>query len=112
MTIGKHLIIQITGIRDSVLLEKIEGCKQSLDTIIQECDLHVVAEVGYQFEPKGFTYAYVLSESHMTIHTYPEYGYAYMDIFCCNKEFSQKKAIECIKRVFQTESVNWELLHR
>ena len=112
MPVGKHLIMRISGIKDKKVLEFLEEGKPLLDHIVNACDLHVVGQVGHQFTPTGYTYIYLLSESHMSVHTYPEYGQIYMDIFCCNPEFSQKMAIQTVKEVFQTEIVDWDLIHR
>jgi S-adenosylmethionine decarboxylase len=111
MPVGKHLIVRANRV-PTHLLEVLETGKPLLEEIVRVCDLHVVNEVGHQFTPTGYTYLYLLSESHMSIHTYPEYGSFYMDIFCCNLNFNQKLALETVKRLFQTDIVEWDLLQR
>jgi S-adenosylmethionine decarboxylase len=78
--VGTHLIANLYGV-DASLLEKLEVGLPILEKIVTDLALTVVARAGYQFEPKGYTYAFVLSESHFTIHTYPEYGSCFIDIF-------------------------------
>jgi len=62
----------------------------------------VVQEVTHQFSPHGVSCVLVLSESHLAIHTWPEYGYVAVDLFTCEEavdgeemmklfEVSQKK---------------------
>lgn len=110
--IGTHMLINIRNIPDPTLFNTVTAVKPLLDIIIQKCDLHVVAEAGHQFEPFGATYVYVLSESHMSIHTYPEKNTAYMDIFCCNPNFDTEAAANIIKDVFQTQDVDFQTVHR
>ena len=110
--IGKHCLITIRNIPDERILERIETLKPLFDEIVQKCDLHVVSETGYQFEPVGATYVYVLSESHMSIHTYPENKSAYMDIFCCNLSFDQDAAYKIIKTFFKTDDLQTAAFYR
>jgi S-adenosylmethionine decarboxylase len=104
--IGKHCLITIRDIPNSSILERIETIKPLFAEIVNACDLHVVSEAGFQFEPIGATYVYVLSESHMSIHTYPENNSAYMDIFCCNLSLDENKAYEIIKKFFNTTNLD------
>lgn len=110
--IGKHCLITIRNVADPYVLERFETLKPLFDEIVQKCDLHVVSETGYQFEPIGATYVYVLSESHMSIHTYPENNSAYMDIFCCNLSFDQDTAYRIIRTFFKTEHLQTATFYR
>jgi S-adenosylmethionine decarboxylase len=55
--------------------------------IIDELDLHVVGTPQWhQFRgPGGWTGMYLLTESHLTIHTFPEYGVATLNLYCCRE---------------------------
>ena len=110
--VGVHMLITIRDVPDSTMLETVSAIKPILDTIVKKCYLHVVAEAGHQFEPYGATYVYVLSESHMSIHTYPEKRSAYMDIFCCNLGFDTSAACSLIKELFKTECVDVDVRMR
>lgn len=108
-SVGKHLLMTIRQIPDVSMLSTVERIKPLLDTIVQECNLHVVAESGHQFTPFGATYVYVLEESHMSIHTYPEKNTAYMDIFCCNLNFDTEKAVSVVRQLFDTSTVDYHV---
>lgn len=110
--IGTHMLINIKDIPNPNVFNTIEGIKPLLDVVIEKCDLHVVSEAGHQFSPFGATYVYVLSESHMSIHTYPEKNTAYMDIFCCNPKFDCAAAAKIIKDTFETNNVNYDVCYR
>ncbi len=55
-----------------------------IKNIIQENFLTVVWEKYFEFEKNSFTLAFLLAESHLTIHTWPEENYISIDIFVCN----------------------------
>ncbi len=99
--VGTHLILNLYGIDEPIpFLTDIRRGYQLLDEAIAHLDLHVVNKAGHQFIPGGYTIAYVLSESHLTIHTYPEHNSAYLDIFCCNPQFNPQEAIALLKSLF------------
>lgn len=52
---------------------------------VEKAGMHVLAISIVPFKPQGVSIAFILSESHLTIHTSPEQGYAAIDIFTCGK---------------------------
>jgi S-adenosylmethionine decarboxylase len=55
-----------------------------LDRIVSDMQLHVVATAVHVFGgPAGITAMYLLAESHLTIHTFPETGTATLNAYCC-----------------------------
>jgi S-adenosylmethionine decarboxylase proenzyme len=110
--VGVHLLVNLYDIEDEDLLSLIWKGRKVLNNIIEHLDLHIVGETGHQFEPYGYTIAYALSESHLTIHTYPEYSSAYLDIFCCNPIFNPNAAIQVLKEAFNSENETHMIIHR
>jgi S-adenosylmethionine decarboxylase len=111
-SVGIHLLVNVYNVPNSRKLEFLEQGRPLLDEIVRELRLHVVSETGHQFPPVGYTYAYVLSESHFTIHTYPEHQSCYIDIFCCNSEFPPARAVQLIKEAFDTQTVQYQVIRR
>ena len=54
-----------------------------LDELCQRYDFTVLHRVFHFFEPQGMTCVYVLSESHLSVHTWPEDNFVSIDLFCC-----------------------------
>lgn len=104
--VGRHGVFTIHGV-DPAILETIEPVKKRLWAIAQDCRLTVVAESGHQFAPTGATYVLVLAESHMSIHTYPENGRAYVDLFTCNLDFDMAEAVAALQAHFGPASIDW-----
>lgn len=112
--VGKHLIVNVYDVPDDtvVLLERMDAGRPLLDGVVHALDFHVVSQTGHAFEPVGWSYAYVLSESHFTIHTYPEHRSCYIDMFCCNSAFDPERAVALLREVFQTQAVESTVIHR
>ena len=110
--VGTHVLVNVYDVPHLELLTELEAGKPSLDAIVRELQFHVVAQTGHQFTPVGYSYAYVLSESHFTIHTYPEYQSCYIDMFCCNPAFDPGHAIQVIQQRFHTQNVRYHVIRR
>ena len=100
MTSGLHLIVDVFNITDVELLEKLEKVEPLMKRIIDVGKLTVVGEVNKQFEPIGVTMLYLLSESHLSIHTYPQKNYCAIDVYCCNLNLNVCDIIHTINDYF------------
>lgn len=81
---GSEWIIDAAGCAPEPLAS-IDALRRLCEAVIQLVDLHVVGEpVWHQFDgPGGVTGLYLLSESHLTCHTFPEFGHAAINLYCC-----------------------------
>ena len=104
----KHLIGQVNG----VCIETIDQLEPLMEQIADECSLTVVSRAFHQFDPVGVTGVLVLSESHFSVHTYPENDSVYLDIFCCSDAFDPEKAGRVILRVLEATSADWQVVVR
>jgi len=87
MSSGKHLICDIKNIKNTELMNDIDGLKQLLDTICEKYLFTILNKAEHRFTPQGNTILYLLSESHISVHTFPERNYIAMDIYTC-KDYS------------------------
>ncbi|MBM7866028.1 S-adenosylmethionine decarboxylase proenzyme [Heliobacterium gestii] len=62
--------------------------------------------VFHRFEPQGVSGVVVISESHLTIHTWPELGYAAVDIFTCGERVNPWEALESITQELDAEEAH------
>ena len=69
---GVHMICDIKEIENINILNDIERLKIILDIICKKYDFHILNKIEHKFEPQGSTILYMLSESHISIHTFPE----------------------------------------
>ena len=67
----------------------------------------VIGEIFHQFSPQGVTGVVAIAESHVCIHTWPEFRYAAVDIFTCGDGFEPNDAARLI--IERLESRNPEI---
>jgi S-adenosylmethionine decarboxylase len=84
MTLGTEWLIDATGC-DADALADVEQLRAVFDRVISDLDLHVVGEIAWAkfSEPGGVSGLALLSESHLTCHTYPEFRAATFNLYCC-----------------------------
>ena len=91
-TSGTHLICELSGC-DPVKLASTTGIEQEM--LAAAAAAHVLVLHGYvhQFAPTGVSGLLCLAESHLSIHTWPETGYAAVDIYTCGDSATPRKAV-------------------
>lgn len=99
---GKHMICDLTNIRNMVHLESMESMHELLINICNKYNFNVLTKTEHQFEPRGLTILYMLSESHISIHTFPEKRYLAFDIYTCRDYDDDSVYIEIYEML-----VNW-----
>ena len=82
---GKHMICDLREVRNWELMNSVEGISKLLDFICERYGYQVLARNGHAFSPIGATVLYLLSESHISVHTFPERGYVAVDIYTCRE---------------------------
>ncbi|GLH62557.1 adenosylmethionine decarboxylase [Parageobacillus sp. G301] len=82
---GKHVIIDAFEC-DSSLLNNVAHLEQLLTTAAQNAGMEILYSYFYQFNPQGITGMFILSTSHISIHTWPEEGYASLDFYTCGEQ--------------------------
>ncbi len=93
--LGKHIIVELFT-EDREFLNNEKKIMEALEKASQEGEVTVVGRASTTFNPHGVTAVLLLAESHISIHTWPEYGYAALDIFTCggNPEKILRKIVE------------------
>ena len=79
------MICDIKQIKNERLLHDLEGLKTVLDYICDKYDFTILNRATHTFSPYGITILYMLSESHISIHTFPENNYMALDIYTCRQ---------------------------
>lgn len=102
--IGRHLILELWGC-DSEHINSIETIKRAMTETIEACDATLLDLRVYPFTPQGVTGVAILAESHLMIHTWPEIGYAAVDVFTCGYHTDPAKAIPVLQHYFAPERI-------
>jgi S-adenosylmethionine decarboxylase proenzyme len=95
--LGTHVLAEYYDCNTNILnnTKQIENC---LNDAAQIAGATVVSSAFHTFNPHGVSGVVVIAESHLTIHTWPEYGYAAVDIFTCGDTVDPWKAFEYLKK--------------
>src|SRR5918912_218387 len=101
-SVGRHLILELWGCRN---LNSTEIVERALRDVVRACDLTLLDLNVYPFTPIGVTGVAVVSESHVLVHTWPEYGYAAVDVFTCGDRANPEAAIPLLRNHFEPERV-------
>jgi len=94
--LGTHVLLDLTGV-DFVLLDEMDGFVNWMEGVLHDYECEVLGVQSHKFQPQGFTAVYMLSESHFSIHTWPEKGAAACDIFTCGVSDTQAIANEVLR---------------
>jgi S-adenosylmethionine decarboxylase len=101
--LGKHLLLELKDC-DKEVLNDVAFLKGALLAAASECGATVLGESFHQFSPQGVSGVTVIAESHLFIHTWPEYGYAAADIFTCGDSVQPEKAAQILIRKLGAEN--------
>jgi S-adenosylmethionine decarboxylase len=80
--IGTHFVLELWGV-DAATLDDAAALERALRDASAAARLTVLETAIHRFEPQGVTGLLLLSESHISVHTWPELGYAAVDLFSC-----------------------------
>ena len=93
--LGRHLLIELQDCNKEVLND-LGYLRDAMVTAAVNCGAEVLGESFHHFSPQGVSGVVVIAESHLSIHTWPEYGYAAVDIFTCGTAVEPEKAVETL----------------
>jgi S-adenosylmethionine/arginine decarboxylase-like enzyme len=77
-----------------------------------ETNLTVINKIEHKFTPQGETIVFILSESHFTLHTYPENNFISMDVYVCNLDINLNKIVDQIAKKIPFSKVDQRVLSR
>lgn len=101
-TFGRHVAVDTWGV-DFEVLNNAELLQAHLVEAAESCGASVMSVQSKQFEPQGATVLVLLSESHLSIHTYPERGFAAIDCYTCGETVDPQLAIDYLVSVLKPE---------
>jgi S-adenosylmethionine decarboxylase len=104
-TFGRHIAVDTWGV-DFDLLNHAEWLETQLVEAAERCGATVLSIQSKQFEPQGATVLVLLSESHLSIHTYPEKGFAALDCYTCGETVDPQLAIEYLVSLLKPKSMH------
>jgi len=108
---GEHWIIEFYDCPADIL-DDLDLLRAALNDACETAQLTVLQLAEHAFTPQGVTMLGLLSESHMSIHTWPEEGYAAIDIFTCGDKELLNSALEGLLAVFKPQKHELQIVRR
>lgn len=96
MSNGRHLILDLYGCNPEVLNDY-EELQRLLEASLVMAKANILRIIGEKFKPQGVTLLALLAESHASVHTWPEIGYAAIDLYTCGDTTQTHRAAEFLK---------------
>lgn len=110
-SLGSHLLVELYGCEPASLKFEDHVGKTMRDAA-DESLATVVAQSFHEFKPFGVSGAVIIQESHYTIHTWPEHGYAAVDLFYCGGTVHVHKAVDVLMERFQPKRMKFLVVRR
>jgi S-adenosylmethionine decarboxylase len=111
MSDGRHLILDLYEC-DAEILDDYAQLQELLETALRMSNATILRIIGEKFKPQGVTLLALLAESHASIHTWPEIGYAAIDLYTCGDTTNTHKAAEFLRVKLKSETYNERELKR
>lgn len=110
-TISHHYLIELRRVAPEKL-DDIKFVRDSLVDAVREGGAGYLNDVFHKFTPQGVSGVVVISESHLSIHTWPESGYAALDVFTCGDEAIGRRITKLVVQKFQPERYSVDYIKR
>jgi S-adenosylmethionine decarboxylase len=93
---GRHLILDLYDC-DPGILDDYEELQRLLEASLVLAKANILRIIGEKFKPQGVTLLALLAESHASVHTWPELGYAAIDLYTCGDTTETQRAADFLK---------------
>jgi S-adenosylmethionine decarboxylase proenzyme len=93
---GSHYILDFFGCNPEQL-DSMNFWREELPASAKAAGMEILHDNFHQFNPHGITGFLLLSTSHISFHTWPEYGYVACDVFSCSSDDFTRKAVDHLK---------------
>ncbi len=101
--IGRHLLVEMKGCSN---LNDQDIIREMLKDAVDACNATLIGVEVHKFNPYGVSGIAIIGESHLSIHTWPEFGYAAIDIFTCGSRVNPYDALPVFKKILKPKEVS------
>ena len=101
--LGTHLLVELRDCNPEILKD-LSRVKDALVSAAKEAKATIIDVSFHEFSPFGISGMVVIAESHLSIHTWPEYAYAAIDIFTCGDMIKPEVAAQYLVKRFESRN--------
>ena len=107
---GKHYIASFKNCRQNINIssEQLVNIRAALEL----ANTTIISHVDHSFENGGYTCVFLLSESHCSIHTYPEHKNIFIDLFTCGDKCDVDIFHERMIEIFKPDEIDFKIINR
>lgn len=109
--LGQHVLAEFFEC-DPNILNNVKLVEKLMVEAALECGATIVQKCFHMFNPYGVSGVVIISESHLAIHTWPELGYAAVDLFTCGDKCDPKVSYEYLRKMFNSTNASYTELKR
>jgi len=110
-SLGRQIIVELYDC-ETQKLNNIDFIEESLLFATKQSKATIISHDFHKFNPHGVSGVIVIAESHVSIHTWPEYGYAAVDVFTCGHSIDPWIIQEHLEQVLEAGKVSSMELNR
>lgn len=110
-SLGRHILAEFYSCNPNVLNNE-ELIEKAMEEAAVKCGATVLEKKFHMFSPYGVSGVVIISESHLAIHTWPEFGYAAVDLFTCGDTCDPLIAYDYLKEKLSSNSAIYTELRR
>lgn len=111
MALGRHVLVELSRCEGSLLAD-LDRVRSAMVEAAGVAGAEVREAVFHRFAPHGVSGVVVISESHLSIHTWPELGYAAIDVYTCGAHTEPLAACEFLASFFRSGGVTSTIVER
>ncbi len=101
--LGTHLLVELKDCNHEILKD-LHTVREAMVSAAKQAKATIVDVSFHEFSPFGISGMVVIAESHLSIHTWPEYGYAAVDIFTCGDVIKPEIAVQFLIEQFESKN--------
>lgn len=101
--LGTHLLVELRDCNPKIIKD-LAKVKNALVSAAKEAKATIIDISFHEFNPFGISGMVIIAESHLSIHTWPEYGYAAVDIFTCGDLIKPEVAASLLIKEFECKT--------
>lgn len=109
--LGVHALVELNEC-DAQLLDDPKLLESSLLNSAKLAGATILSSHFHQFSPQGVSGVVIIEESHFSVHTWPEFGYAAIDFFTCSDKMDFKVAYDFLVNALESKKPSYETYDR
>jgi len=109
--LGRHILVEFCECKKEILNNR-DLIQQYMEEAARASNATIVDSVFHRFNPHGVSGVVVIAESHLAIHTWPEYNYASVDLFTCGTGVDPWRAFDLLKQCLESDYYSFKELKR